>query len=77
MNKRRIIINIESDVSDWEALLKVARVVEAGKISANGGSYCYATTFNRLVITTDKPNSNGTIRFNVLPREAGGAGGEA
>lgn len=42
----RIHIDIRHDISPTIALECVKQVIEAGKVSANGKSYCYATTFD-------------------------------
>jgi hypothetical protein len=44
--RRRLIVNIEDeDITDQFAMSMVKSVVTMGKISNDGKSYCYATTF--------------------------------
>lgn len=42
----KIHINIKHDISLTIALECVRQVIAQGKLSANGKSYCYATTFD-------------------------------
>lgn len=42
----RIHLDIRDDITPSLALECVKRVIERGKISNNGKSYCYATTFD-------------------------------
>ena len=42
----RIHIDIRHDISPTIALECVRQVIAQGKLSANGKSYCYATTFD-------------------------------
>ena len=44
-DKNRIIVNNRSGLSDLDALALVYKVVEMGRISDEGRSYCYATGF--------------------------------
>lgn len=63
----KVIIHFD-DVDIDEAIEYVRAVIEQGKISADGESYAYATTFrgmDKVCVTTNKPNENGTVRFNV------------
>lgn len=39
-------IRIEDDIPDLTAIRCVEQVIEAGKISDNGKSYCFVTTFS-------------------------------
>ena len=39
-------IRIEDNIPDLTAIRCVEQVIEAGKISDDGKSYCYATTFS-------------------------------
>jgi len=41
----RLIIDIQDDVSPHVALQCVERVINGGRISGNGKSYCYASSF--------------------------------
>lgn len=50
----RIIIDNRSSLSDVDATLAVAKVIEQGRISNDNKQYCYLTTFtNGLVVATD------------------------
>ena len=63
MNKERIIINIEDGIPQTEALSYVWNVIRNGRISKNGESYCYVTTFqNGTVVIADKKKAD---IFNV------------
>ena len=42
----KIHIDIRHDISPTIALECVKQVIKAGKMSVNGKSYCYATTFD-------------------------------
>lgn len=68
----KIIIHVDDDLDVESAIEYVTAVVNQGKISANGESYSYGTTFHGMedvYVTTNKPNGNGTIRFNVMKQE--------
>lgn len=54
----KIHIDIRHNISPTIALECVRQVIEQGKISANGKSYCYATTFD---------TSNGEVWVAVRP----------
>ena len=43
--RRRIIINIDENTEDGEAVDHVRRVIDQGLISNGGKQYCYVTTF--------------------------------
>ena len=45
----RIHIDIRHDIPKTVALECVKQVIEQGKVSADGKSYCYATTFDTSV----------------------------
>ena len=64
-NKRRININIWGDVTEEEAVNRVAHVIGKGRVSNNGETYCFATRFNdSLVVVADK-TYNGHDTFTV------------
>lgn len=41
-------IKIEDNISDFVAISLVKEVIEQGKISNNGTSYCYLTVFGKI-----------------------------
>ena len=45
-------IKIEDDISDIVAISLVKEVIEQGKISNNGTSYCYLTLFGNICVET-------------------------
>ena len=57
----KIHIDIRHNISPTIALECVKQVIAQGKISANGKSYCYATTFD-----TDE----GEVWVAIRPRES-------
>ena len=47
-------IKIEDNIDDLTTITLVKQVIEHGKISNNGNSYCYLTLFNDIVVETRK-----------------------
>ena len=45
-------IKIEDSIDDLTAISLVKQVIEQGKISANGNSYCYLTIFGDIFVET-------------------------
>lgn len=45
-------IKIEDNIDDLTAVSLVKQVIERGKISNNGNSYCYLTVFDDIVVET-------------------------
>lgn len=45
-------IKIEDNIDDLIAIKLVKQVIEQGKISANGNSYCYLTIFDDIAVET-------------------------
>ena len=45
-------IKIEDNIDDLTAVRLVKQVIERGKISNNGNSYCYLTVFDDIVVET-------------------------
>ena len=43
-------IKIEDNISDLVAISLVKEVIEQGKISNNGTSYCYLTVFGKVYV---------------------------
>lgn len=66
----RIIINNYSNLSDLEALTRVAQVVMQGKMSENNTQYCYVTGFTDCVVDANVFNKlkNGNV-FRITNRE--------
>lgn len=48
-------IKIEDGIDDLTAVSLVKKVIEQGKISRDGKSYCYLTLFNNIAVET-RPN---------------------
>ena len=52
-NKRKsMTIKIEDGIDDLTAISLVKQVIEQGKISNNGNSYCYLTLFGDICVET-------------------------
>ena len=47
-------IKIEDNISDFVAISLVKEVIEQGKISNNGTSYCYLTVFGDICVETQQ-----------------------
>ena len=45
-------IKIEDNIDDLTAISLVKQVIEQGKISANGNSYCYLSMFGGICVET-------------------------
>ena len=45
-------IQIEDNIDDLTAISLVKRVIERGKISNNGNSYCYLSIFGDICVET-------------------------
>ena len=45
-------IKIEDGIDDLTAISLVKQVIEQGKISNNGNSYCYLTLFGNICVET-------------------------
>lgn len=62
----KFIIKVDDSVPDMHAADCVAAVIKQGKISDEGKSYCYVTTFKTgIVVATLGTKSNGTTSFKV------------
>lgn len=65
----KIIITNDTDTPMADVLGYVAKVISAGRISAYGTAYCYATEFaDGTVVVTKKNKASDT--FVVLPKES-------
>lgn len=45
-------IKIEDSINDLTAISLVKKVIEEGKISGDGKSYCYLTLFGNIAVET-------------------------
>ena len=61
-------IKIEDDIDDLTAISLVKQVIEQGKISNNGNSYCYLTLFGNICVETRQYRKSPCFRVykNVL-----------
>lgn len=59
----KIIIHNNTDIHDTAALIYVARVIDLGRISNDGENYCYATTFDDVVVYADRNKESDTFRL--------------
>lgn len=65
----KFIIHVANDVLDSNATDCIAEVIRLGKISADGKSYCYVTTFKTGIhVVTRGTQKNGTTTFHVYNR---------
>ena len=55
---RKIIININNEATDKEALEYVLEVIKNGKISNEGKSYCYCTLFSKKIAVLANKRKN-------------------
>jgi hypothetical protein len=62
--RKRIIINIRDDTAEQHALICVAKVIDMGRVSDDGKSYCYASQFDDNTMVTADRTSTSDI-FNV------------
>jgi hypothetical protein len=54
--KTKIIIHVDENIDTNSAIKMVSGVIEKGKISASGESYCYLTIYgDAFAVSTDKP----------------------
>ena len=47
-----MVIKIEDNIDDLTTITLVKKVIEAGKISGDGKSYCYLTLFSDILVET-------------------------
>ena len=77
MNKRKIIIEIEGDITDYGAAKAVTEVLRGGKISKEKGKPVYAhvtTLFNYMydTIVERRPYTrDGLVKFLVCHQDEG------
>ena len=65
-NIKKIIINNHTDLSDLDVLDFISEVVILGKISNEGKSYCYLTSYKSgVVITARHHDKSGNNTFHI------------
>lgn len=69
---KKVIIHCLDGIKEDEAVAKVEAVMDAGKISDEGRSYCYATRIGDRMITTRSPrkSSPNTYTFYVYKEQS-------
>ena len=55
-------IKIEDNIDDLTAINLVKQVIEQGKISNNGNSYCYLTMFDDIAVETRRYRKSQCFR---------------
>ena len=55
-------IKIEDGIDDLTAITLVKQVIEQGKISNNGNSYCYLTLFGDILVETRRHRKSPCFR---------------
>ena len=55
-------IKIEDDIDDLTAVSLVKQVIEQGKISDNGNSYCYLSIFGDICVETRQHRKSPCFR---------------
>lgn len=55
-------IKIEDNIDDLTAINLVKQVIEQGKISNNGNSYCYLTIFDDIAVETRRYRKSPCFR---------------
>ena len=55
-------IKIEDNIDDLTAINLVKQVIEQGKISNNGNSYCYLTIFDDIAVETRQHRKSTCFR---------------
>lgn len=55
-------IKIEDGIDDLTAVSLVKQVIEQGKISDNGNSYCYLTLFGNILVETRQHRKSPCFR---------------
>ena len=68
-------IKIEDNIDDLTAINLVKQVIEQGKISNNGNSYCYLSIFDDIVVETRQYRKTPCFRIykrhkNVIVRHS-------
>lgn len=65
----KIIIHTWNGISHEEALAKVQSVVEEGKISGGGKSYCYVTKWGDKIVATREPRKGSKTHTFYVYRD--------
>ena len=55
-------IKIEDNIDDLTAINLVKQVIEQGKLSNNGNSYCYLTLFGDMLVETRQNRKSPCFR---------------
>lgn len=55
-------IEIKDNIDDLTAISLVKQVIEQGKISNNGNSYCYLTSFSDIFVETRRYRKSPCFR---------------
>ena len=55
-------IEIKDNIDDLTAISLVKKVIEQGKISNNGNSYCYLTLFDNICVETRQYRKSSCFR---------------
>jgi len=63
--KGKIIITNDTNLSDAEALSRVLRIVQDGRVSADGSRYCFLTLWNDDVVIYADLTRTGTDTFCI------------
>lgn len=64
--KQKVIIHCRDGLDPEDAVTYVRLVMREGKISADGQSYCYLTTFPEIFVATRAPREGtSTYTFHV------------
>lgn len=58
----KMTIKIEDNIDDLTAINLVKQVIEQGKISNNGNSYCYLTIFDDIAVETRRYRKSPCFR---------------
>lgn len=65
MRRKRLNINIYDGITDSAAISLISRVIEGGRISGNGKSYCYGTVSPSGIQCFAEVNKTGSDSFHV------------
>ena len=66
MRGRRILITINDEsMDDFEAIMSVAAVIQGGRISGDGKSYCFCSTWDNGDTVYSEKLESGTDKFFV------------
>lgn len=66
MTRQKIIIHAYDGVDLDDAMDYVRLVIRMGKMSGDGDSYCYCTTYPGIVVSTSAPRTGtSTYTFHV------------